>query len=124
MNLFLLVLVAVVVISLIWTMSRRRSRALRNGSSATFDLAPNKQIYVGNVPYRLSESKMRDFFSAYGEIEKIRLIKDRRTGRSKGFGFVTYTDLGSSAAALDAHEQELGGRMLIVRYAKPATPSE
>jgi RNA recognition motif-containing protein len=80
----------------------------------------NTQLYIGNIPYRSNDQDLHDFFSRYGDIDTVRVIKDRRTGRSKGFAFVTYVDLDDAAAALDAHEQEFEGRALIVRYAKPS----
>ena len=93
--------------------AKKRSSRHENGPA-------NTQLYVGNVSYRAEEDELFDFFSQFGEVETARIIKDRRTGRSKGFAFVTYYELESASAALAAHGQELGGRALIVRYAKPA----
>jgi RNA recognition motif-containing protein len=92
----------------------------RNSSQDAYSGPANTQLYVGNISYRASEDDLEDFFSGFGEIEMIRVIKDRRTGRSKGFAFITFADLDGASAALEAHEQELSGRALIVRYAKPA----
>ncbi len=80
----------------------------------------NTQLYVGNLSYRASDAELKDFFSTFGEIDTIRIIKDRRTGRSKGFAFITYVNLEGAKEALTSHEQDFMGRALIVRYAKPA----
>ena len=75
-------------------------------------------IYVGNLPFSATEDEIQDLFSAYGNVERVNLIKDRETGRLKGFGFVEMTSGGQEAiAALD--QRELGGRTLTVNEARP-----
>ena len=49
-----------------------------------------ERIYVGNLPFELSEEQLKDHFEAFGEIKEALLIKDKRTGRPKGFGFIEY----------------------------------
>jgi RNA recognition motif-containing protein len=75
-------------------------------------------IYVGNLPYSATEDKIRELFSAYGTVEKVNLIKDRETGRMRGFGFVEMSSGGREAiAGLD--QRDLDGRPLTVNEARP-----
>ena len=77
-------------------------------------------IYVGNLPYRISEDEIRDIFGAHGEVSSVKIIIDRDTGRSKGFGFVEMPDDDAARTAIDAcNEQEVGGRPLKVNEARP-----
>ena len=78
-----------------------------------------KQIYVGNLPYRSNEDEVRELFSQYGEVNSVKLITDRQTGRPRGFGFVEMEDNNAIKAieALDGKEFE--GRTLRVNEAKP-----
>ncbi len=78
-----------------------------------------KQIYVGNLPYRSGEDEVRELFSQYGEVNSVKLITDRETGRPRGFGFVEMEDEGALKAieALDGREFE--GRTLRVNEARP-----
>lgn len=64
----------------------------------------NTKLYVGNLPWSTTEESLNQLFSAYGEVTDCVIITDRATGRSKGFGFVTFSDANASssaAAALD-----------------------
>lgn len=79
----------------------------------------NEQIYVGNLPYRLDETDLRGYFSRFGGVQAIKIIRNFKTGRSKGYAFVTYQSAKQAAKALAAHGRELGGRSLVVRIAKP-----
>jgi RNA recognition motif-containing protein len=75
-------------------------------------------IYVGNLPFSATEDEIHELFSAYGMVEKVNLIKDRETGRMRGFGFVEMSSGGNEAiAALD--QRDLGGRALTVNLARP-----
>lgn len=76
------------------------------------------QIYVGNLPYRLREQELRSQFEKYGDVRQIRIVKNRATGRSKGFAFVTYKNSNQAQQALGAHGTQLQGRSLVVRIAK------
>jgi len=77
-------------------------------------------IYVGNIAYELSEDELREAFSSYGEVESARIITDRFTGRSKGFGFVEMTDDEQAQKAIDEmNGRELSGRALRVNEARP-----
>ena len=79
----------------------------------------NEQIYVGNLSYYLNESDLRGYFSRFGGIEAIKIIRNLRTGHSKGYAFVTYQSAKEASSALEAHGRDLGGRSLVVRLAKP-----
>lgn len=80
------------------------------------------KLYVGNFPYTVDEDQLRELFSSYGEIEDLALIKDRDTGRPKGFGFITFASQQSAEKALEMDGKDLGGRPLKVNMAteKPA----
>ena len=78
------------------------------------------QIYVGNMNYRTTEEDINGLFSQYGEVESVKLISDRETGRAKGFGFVTMTDDAAAKEAIEAlNEKEYEGRTLRINEAKP-----
>lgn len=77
-------------------------------------------IYVGNVAYGLSDEDLKEAFEAYGTVESARVIKDRETGRSKGFGFVEMPEDDEARAAIDAlNGAEIQGRAVIVNQARP-----
>ena len=84
-----------------------------------------KKLYVGNLAYAVTESDLRDAFAQFGEISSVNIIKDRETGRSKGFGFVEFSDDQAGATAIEQmNGQELGGRALTVNEARPQAPRE
>jgi len=77
-------------------------------------------IYVGNVKYEMTGEQLQEMFSAYGEVSSARIISDRETGRSKGFGFVEMPNDSEALAAIEAtNEKEIGGRTLKVNEARP-----
>lgn len=77
-------------------------------------------IYVGNLPYKITENDLRDLFSAYGEVTSVSMIKDKMTGQSKGFGFVDMPDAAQGNAAIQGlNEQAVQGRNIKVNEAKP-----
>ena len=78
------------------------------------------KIYVGGLPYDTDDSQLSQMFASYGEIASSRVITDRDTGRSKGFGFVEMNDdAGAKKAIAELNEAELGGRTLTVNEARP-----
>lgn len=79
------------------------------------------KIYVGNLPYNTSDDELREFFSQYGSIDDIKLISDFQTGRSKGFGFITFSSDDEGKNALNANDTEFQGRKLRVNTAKENT---
>ena len=77
-------------------------------------------IYVGNLAYSTNDESLRNAFAAYGEVASARVVSDRMTGRSKGFGFVEMPDRAQAQAAIDAlNGQELDGRPLRVNESQP-----
>tara|TARA_A100001035_G_C27491251_1_gene367726 strand:+ start:92 stop:343 length:252 start_codon:yes stop_codon:yes gene_type:complete len=81
------------------------------------------KIFVGNLPYSADENSLSDLFGQYGTITDTRLIKDRETGRSKGFAFITFDSKESMTAALEQNGQDFGGRALRVNEAEDRRPN-
>lgn len=77
-------------------------------------------IYVGNLPYTISEDDLNDAFSEFGEVASVSIIKDKFSGQSKGFGFVEMPNDSEAEEAIKAlNEREFKGRNLRVNQAKP-----
>jgi len=80
-------------------------------------------IYVGNLPYTITEDELRSAFERYGHVSSAKIVIDRETGRSKGFGFVEMPDQEEGEAAVKAMDgAPLNGRPARVNPAKPRTP--
>ncbi len=78
------------------------------------------KLYVGNLSYETSEDELRDAFAAYGEVASAKVIMDRDTGRSKGFGFVEFQDDDAAKKAMSAmNGADFHGRALTVNEARP-----
>lgn len=81
------------------------------------------KLFIGNLSFRSSEETLRDWVSQIGEVVSVRIITDRETGRSRGFGFVEYTNEADAQKAIETlNEQELDGRNVIVREASEEKP--
>ena len=78
----------------------------------------NNKVYIGNLPYTVTKEEIEDFFSDCGEVGDVRIITDRETDRSKGFGFVTFNDDAAFQSALKKDEEEMGGRKLRINEAR------
>ena len=79
-----------------------------------------RKLYVGNLPYSATEQELSDKFSASGTVESAKLITDRDTGRSKGFGFIEMaTDAEAQAAIESLNGTDYDGRPMKVNEAKP-----
>ncbi|GAB4288310.1 MAG: RNA-binding protein [Myxococcota bacterium] len=77
-------------------------------------------IYVGNLAYQVTEEELKSTFSAFGEVESVRIITDRDTNRSKGFGFVEMPKREEALAAIEGlNGTELGERQITVNEARP-----
>ena len=78
-----------------------------------------KKIYVGNMPWTMDDDSLAKLFESYGEVLSARVISDRETGRSRGFGFVEMEDADATAAiaGLEGHAED--GRTLVVNEARP-----
>jgi cold-inducible RNA-binding protein len=81
-------------------------------------MATNNKVYIGNLPYTATREEIEDFFSDCGEVGEVRIITDRETDRSKGFGFVTFNDDDAFQSALKKDEEEMGGRKLRINEAR------
>lgn len=76
-------------------------------------------IYVGNLPWRTTADDLRALFEPYGEVENSRIVSDRETGRSRGFGFVDMKEDGAGQKAIaELHNYDYGGRPLTVNEAQ------
>ena len=83
------------------------------------------EIYVGNLAYATTDESLKAAFAAYGEVTAVRVVTDRMTGRSKGFGFVTMPDDAQAQAAIDAlNGHELDGRTVRVNESQPKPREE
>lgn len=81
----------------------------------------NKTLYVGNLAYSADEQDLDIAFSNYGSIDDIKLMIDRKTGRSRGFAFITFATDTEAYAAMDMHGKEIAGRPLRVNVAREST---
>lgn len=80
----------------------------------------SKNIYVGGLPYAVAEEQLQDLFSAYGTVETARVITDKYTGQSRGFGFVEMSTESEAQQAIEAlNGSQLDGRELVVNEARP-----
>ena len=78
------------------------------------------KIYVGNLAFTVKEEELREKFAAFGELTEVTIIMDRMSGRSKGFGFVTFADDECAKKAIaELDGKEFQGRNLKVNEAKP-----
>lgn len=78
-----------------------------------------KTLYVGNLPWSTSSEELTDFFGQYGNVVGSRIITDRETGRSRGFGFVEVDAEDSERLAEELNGAEFNGRALTVNEARP-----
>ncbi len=77
-------------------------------------------IYVGNLPWSVKDQDLQEIFSQHGDVTSARVMTDRDSGRSRGFGFVEMADDAAAQAAIDAlNSSEVDGRALRVNEAKP-----
>jgi len=79
------------------------------------------KLYVGNLPYNISDDQLSAMFAKYGTPDSAKVITDRDSGQSKGFGFVEFNDTEIAKAALALDGTEFGGRSLKVNEARPRT---
>jgi RNA recognition motif-containing protein len=77
-------------------------------------------IYAGNLPWGLSEEDLREAFEAFGEVASVKIIKDKFTGRSRGFGFVEMPNQEEGESAISSlNGKDLKGREIVVNQARP-----
>ncbi len=79
-----------------------------------------KRLYVGNLPYRITEDELANVFAQAGEVSDVAIVVDKETGRSKGFGFVEMADDAAATAAVqEFNGAQVGGRTIKVAEANP-----
>lgn len=79
-----------------------------------------KNLFVGNLPYGTTEDALRDLFNPFGEVQQVRIMTDRDTGKSRGFAFVEMAQDDAAAKAIDSLSgKDFGGRALTVNEARP-----
>ena len=82
-----------------------------------------KKLFVGNLPYTIDDSALRNVFAEIGEVSSASIVTDRDTGRSRGFGFVEMSSDADAQTAIDAlNGKDLEGRRLTVNEARPREP--
>ena len=80
----------------------------------------SKKLFVGNLPFNATEDKLKEAFSSYGEVSEVVIIKNKFSGRSKGFGFVTMANDGDAEKAIaEMNGKDFEGRAITVNEAKP-----
>lgn len=78
-----------------------------------------KKLYIGNLPFQATEDDVRNYFSQHGDVSEVVVIKDRDTGRSRGFAFVTFADdVAGDNAIATLNGQEFNGRPLRINEAR------
>jgi RNA recognition motif-containing protein len=80
------------------------------------------KLYVGNLAYNVSDDQLRDLFARFGTPDSARVITDRDTGQSKGFGFVEFSNPDEAKQAMSLNGREFSGRNLTVNEARPKNP--
>lgn len=77
-------------------------------------------IYIGNLNYRVREEDLKQVMEEYGVVDSVKIIKDRETGKSKGFAFVEMPDdAAAKKAIVELNEAEFEGRQMVVKEARP-----
>jgi RNA recognition motif-containing protein len=80
----------------------------------------SKKLYVGNLPFSVTQEQLKDLFAPLGEVSEVTLIIDKATNRSRGFGFVTMTDDEAAAKAItEMNGKDVEGRQITVSEARP-----
>jgi RNA recognition motif-containing protein len=82
-----------------------------------------RKLYVGNIPYDTNEQDLQDLFAQAGNVESVTVMRDRDTGRARGFAFVEMSsDDDAQNAITKLNDQQFGGRRLTVNEARPQVP--
>ncbi len=76
-------------------------------------------LYVGNLPYSLGDQELKELFTPFGDVRTARVMMDRETGRSRGFGFIEMDDAAAQQAVAARNGFDVGGRALVVNEARP-----
>lgn len=111
--------IGVVVVLAVAIVVVRVVKRKQSGLAKTERYPVGEQLYVGNLSYHVNGFHLKQFFSEYGDVQTVRLIKNPKTGRSKGFAFVTYSNVKDAQKALASNGRDIRGRAIVVRMAKP-----
>lgn len=85
----------------------------------------NQKLYVGSLPYKTTEDELHQLFSQFGTVTSVKIVTDRVTGQSKGFGFVEMSSADDAQKAIEGvNGSQFGGRSLIVSVARPPSARE
>ena len=114
-NIIYIIIGAVILCAAIFFIIRKRKNSFHDAKQHP----ENEQLYVGNLSYHVNTHQLKHIFSQYGDVQYARLIKNPHTGRSKGFAFITYTNIKDAKKALSLNGEVLRGRPIVVRMAKP-----
>ena len=84
-----------------------------------------KKLYVGNLPYNVDDAQLSEIFSEVGKVDSATVISDKFSGRSKGFGFVEFSNDDEAQAAVDKlNGSDVDGRSIVVNEARPMKPRD
>ncbi|MCL1123998.1 RNA recognition motif domain-containing protein [Shewanella surugensis] len=106
----------VIITSVVYSISSKSS-SMTSDSEKPYT-GPTMTLYVGNLPYRVHEGEVKALFGEYGPVNSVRLVRDRKTGRRKGFGFIEMSEAGAKKAMNKLNEFDFQERTLKVREAK------
>jgi RNA recognition motif-containing protein len=82
-------------------------------------------IFVGSLPFKIEEADLKELFEAFGEVSSVKIINDRESGRSKGFGFIEMPDDDAAKKAIaDLNGSDVGGRNIVVNQAEDKKPND
>jgi RNA recognition motif-containing protein len=85
----------------------------------------NQKLYVGSLPYKTTEDELHQLFGQFGTVTSVKIVTDRVTGQSKGFGFVEMASADDAQKAIEGvNGSQFGGRSLIVSVARPPSARE
>ena len=88
------------------------------------EMTVSTKLFVGNLPFTVGDKELSEMFASYGEITEAVVIKDKYSGRSKGFGFVTFNDKeAADKAAAELNGKDVQGRAIAVNEARPMDPN-
>jgi len=80
----------------------------------------SKKLFVGGLPFSMTDDKLKELFASYGEMSEVVIIKDKFSGRSKGFGFVSFSDdAAADKAVAELNGKDIEGRKITVNEARP-----
>jgi RNA recognition motif-containing protein len=113
----LAVLIGGIVTSVIASLFNRSESKLNNNSTDSTE-GELTTLYVGNLPYRANEEAVKVYFQDYTQVQSVRLMKDKRTGKRKGYGFVEVIDSDVTEAIESLNDSVFQDRTLKVRHAK------